>query len=177
MYRSGIGGLSDLREGGGGGVGGNKSCRSLPWSCRPLPRSLMSRDCQKRTDGPAFTTRSDFSLFGLLTHSFSRVDSELARSSGLVKTLPKESVHSLPPSLPPSDWPFAFGLWRARHSLPRLQLACVHKERTDGRRAANEGPLLPTKPSSTSSSFACSSHCTRVISSALSFSLSLCLTN
>ena len=131
MYRSGIGGLSDLREGGGGGVGGNKSCRSLPWSCRPLPRSLMSRDCQKRTDGPAFTTRSDFSLFGLLTHSFSRVDSELARSSGLVKTLPKESVHSLPPSLRPIGLsPLAFG-GHGTHSRDSNSHVYTKKERTD----------------------------------------------
>ena len=151
LYRSGINGIVGFAR------GRRRRRRQqklpLPSSCRPCPlaRSLMSRDCQ--TNEPAFTFHH--AIRPILVwpptlaraHSLSRVDtSEL---DGLVKTLPKESNDPI-------------GLWPlAGMALP---LACAHKERKERRRAAfiAQDALLASR--------SCSSHCTRVISSAPSLS-------
>ena len=145
--------IKKKREGGGricekGEEWTNKTCR-LPgrWRRRPLPRSL-TRPCPvivKRTNERTCSRHAIRPPPHSLLRSFPRLDSEFAAAAALSKA--PEGVGS------------RIGL-QPLASMD-LRLARMRTQRKKAGKEQRRRHLLPEKP------FACSSHCTRVISSAL----------
>ena len=129
---------------------GRRVVHFLARPCPVIAKRTNERTCFHHAIPPLSLSLS-LSLFGLLTHSFSRVDSEL---EGLVRTVPRERVAAS------ADWPLAVGLCFGGHGT---RMCTQSKERTKNERTnANALSLLPKKP--LARALACCSHCTRVIS-------------